>query len=184
MENKLSTRKMYLMNPKEQQHMVENDKIKDQNDDIENLSNGKLYLICATLNGDDENGKRVSFDIHSYIIAPSSMNEKQVEETFKKEIHLDKDDKISFRMVKTGEVFQFLGYNDEHQLEEGLKEGDVFTFKRCGLDYIETFEKAPANEGVGWLFRPSEIGMFPPPENPFLNSPVKEEDKKEESNGQ
>lgn len=148
--------------------MAENKINEDEGKEIEALNNGKLYLVTATLTG-EENGKKMSFDVHSYIIVPSSANQEQIENAFKNQIHLDKDDKISFRMVKTGEVFQFLGYNDNHKLEEGLNEGDVFTFKRCGLEYIETFEKAPGNDGVGWLFKPFEIGMFPPPKNPFFD---------------
>lgn len=140
-----------------------------------------LYIITATLTGQDE-GKKISFDVHQYMIIPSSISESEVETVLRKQIDLDENDKLTFRQVKVGETFQFLGYDNNQKMEEGLKEGDVFTFKKCGyypnnrggLDqYVETFEKAPQNEGMGWFFRPSEIGKFPPPENPFF-----EEEKK------
>lgn len=160
--------------------MSENKIQTDEGENIKSLNDGSLYLVSATLSGDDEQGKKMHFNVHSYIIAPISMKEEEVEAIFKKQIDLDKDDKITFKKVKPGECFQFVGYSDNHQLEDGLKEGDVFTFKRCGLEYVETFEKAPNNEGVGWLFKPSELGMFPPPSDDLfveVDTPITEENK-------
>lgn len=129
---------------------------------------GDLYLITATFTGDDERNNKMSLNIDSFIIIPKSVEEKNIKELLEKNIPMDEGDKLSFKKVAVGQSLQFLGYVDGKS-DDGTKEGDIFTYKGCKLDYVEVFEKCKQNDNSNFLFKPVELSMFPPPPDPFLN---------------
>lgn len=135
------------------------------------LDSCNLYLVTATFTGDDENGKKLSLDVHSFILVPKSIKDEDVGDTLRKNIPIDEGDKMQYKKMKAGDRIQFLGYTDGVTAQDDeAKEGDVFTFKRCGFEFVQVFEKCKGNDNNGFLFKPNELGPFPPPPNPFFDS--------------
>lgn len=162
--------------------MSENQKEKLKEDYEKSLNSHNLYLVTATFTGDDENGKKLSLDVHSFIPVPKTISDEEVGNVLRKNIPIDDGDKMEYKKMKTGDQIQFLGYTDGVVSEDDeAKEGDVFTFKRCGVEFVQVFEKCKENDGAGFLFKPNELGPFPPPLNPFFDSmPTLEEPKNNE----
>lgn len=156
-------------------HMNENQE--NKNEDLA-MDSANLYLVVATFVADEQDGKKFLLDVPSLIIIPKSIKDEEVEAVLKNGIPMDEGDTFTYRKIKVGETLQFIGYDEDGMLkdeDDGTKEGDLFTYKRCGLQFIQVFEQCKANDNAGFLFKTNELTVFPPIDSHLY--PAKEEPK-------